>query len=114
MDAFITGATGFIGRRLAKELVKRGWKVSALVRKESHAEDLHRLGVRCATGDLRDRDSIQRAYQRETIVFHLATVREGRSVRKTVFQEINVGGTENLLDAIGSCPDRLVYVRARK
>lgn len=68
----ITGATGFIGCRLAEALHARGVEVVALVRTWSAAARLARLPVRMVAGDLLDRRSVRRAARGCGVLFDCA------------------------------------------
>ena len=57
MKVFVTGATGFIGGQLTRQLVARGHEVVALVR--SPAPDLTQLGVTLHQGDITDQKSLR-------------------------------------------------------
>lgn len=59
MRYFVTGATGFIGGRLAQRLRDRGHDVVALVRNPARATALSDLGIILAEGDITDRASLQ-------------------------------------------------------
>ena len=63
MQIFLTGGTGFIGRCLTQALLRRGWSVTALVRKPSslQAQALSKLGAQLATGDVLERESMREA-----------------------------------------------------
>ena len=50
--AFVTGGTGFLGRRLAQKLVEQRWNVRALHRSPADAERLRALGAEPIEGDL--------------------------------------------------------------
>src|SRR6266566_8582966 len=51
---FVTGATGFIGGRVVRQLINAGHKVIAVVRNPSRAQDLRTLGVDVPPGDAAD------------------------------------------------------------
>lgn len=72
MKYLVTGATGFIGGRLARQLVAAGHQVSALVRAPAQAADLAALGVTLVPGDVTDRASLAPALRGLDGVFHLA------------------------------------------
>lgn len=98
MHYFVTGATGFIGGHLARELIKRGHTVTAVVRNPAKAQDLVALGVEIHTGDITDKDSMRQPMTGVDGVFHLAAwykigAKEGDTARR-----INVGGTRNVLE----------------
>jgi len=53
MKVFLTGGTGFIGQPLTKSLLRRGWSVTALVRKPDslQAQSLSKIGTHLVKGD---------------------------------------------------------------
>lgn len=98
MRYFVTGATGFIGRRLTHQLRQAGHEVVALVRQPARAGDLAALGVELAPGDVTERASLPGPMRGVDGLFHLAGwyrigVRDGRPG-----QAINVEGTRNVLE----------------
>jgi len=93
----ITGATGFIGCRVAEILALRdGWQVRALVHNPSSAARLARLPVEMVVGDLRSREDVVRAAEGCDGVIHCAI---GTTWRQRERVEVNVDGTRNLADA---------------
>ena len=113
MKAFVTGATGFIGGRLAKKLRERGDDVVALVRSPAKAGELEALGCELIAGDLSDTEAIRRGVDGCGAAFHVAAVYKvgvPESEHAAMF-DANVGGTERVLDAaIDAGVDRIVYV----
>ena len=101
----VTGGTGFIGRHLVEALIKRGYTVRCLVRKNSDLQHLNNLGVEFVYGDMRDKASLLNAVQDVTIVFHLAGIIGKWGVPEELYWSIHVKGTELLLD---SCIERMV------
>lgn len=69
---FVTGATGFVGRRLLEQLTQAGANVTALLRTRHGARDLAALGVRVEVGALSDRPLMQSALRGQQVLFHLA------------------------------------------
>jgi dihydroflavonol-4-reductase len=111
--AFVTGATGFIGGRLAEALRARGDDVIALVRSSARAERLAELGCELAEGDLDSGEAIRRAVDACDAVFHAAAVyRVGvMADEAAAMRRANVGGTERVLDAaVDAGVPRSVYV----
>lgn len=102
MRAFVTGATGFIGGRLVRQLREAGHDVRALVRDPSRVVegDPRWSGVELARGDIRDRASVRAAMDGCDVVYHLAAwYRIG--VRETAeAAAINVDGTRNVLETM--------------
>jgi nucleoside-diphosphate-sugar epimerase len=96
----VSGATGFIGRHLARRLVRDGQPVRVLVRKGSEPKlPPELLGkVELASGDLRDRDSLVRAAAGASRVFHCAGHVSDWGTDEQFFT-MNVQGTRWLLEA---------------
>lgn len=97
----VTGATGFIGRHLVKELLRQGYKVRALSRniKVTNEE------IETVQGDITNKASLKEACSGVDYILHLAALTNlNRSVTNQLafFRKINVEGTKNLLD---SCSD---------
>ncbi len=100
MRYLLTGATGFIGGRVARQLREAGHEVLALVRDPGRARPLVDLGVRLVPGELDDRDGLRAAMRGADGVFHLAGwyhigARDKRPARQT-----NVEGTRQVLEAM--------------
>ncbi len=99
MRYFITGATGFIGGHLARQLRQAGHDVVALVRTPDAAGDLSALGVRLAPGDILDPTSLRSPMEGADGVFHLAAWYRVGARDRTRAHAINVDGTRNVLEA---------------
>jgi dihydroflavonol-4-reductase len=113
MRVFVTGATGFLGSRLAKKLRERGDDVVCLVRTPSKAAELDGIGCELIEGDLTDVASIRRGIDGCDAVFHLAAdYRVGvRPQAHPKMHDTNVGGTTRVLDAaIELGVKKIVYV----
>ena len=94
----VTGATGFIGGRLARRLVDEGYQVRCLVRPTSDTARLEALDVELAVGDLTRRRSLTRAAEGCDHVFHCgARVSDWGTTQEIA--DANVQGTRNLLEA---------------
>jgi dihydroflavonol-4-reductase len=98
MKAFVTGATGFIGRRLVVALLEKGYEVAALVRPDRGTPDGLPAAVKRVPGDIRDREALRRVEYAD-VVFHLAGVYELGPADPKRMEAVNVGGTRNVLDA---------------
>ncbi|MGH9384583.1 MAG: NAD-dependent epimerase/dehydratase family protein [Vicinamibacterales bacterium] len=96
---FVTGATGFLGSELAKQLISRGHKVVALVRTPEKARVLQTLGAEIHTGDITDRRSLREPMTGVDGVFHVAAWYKVGVVEPAA-EAINVGGTRNVLETM--------------
>ncbi len=115
MQIFLTGGTGFIGQPLTQSLLRRGWKVTTLVRKPDSppAQVLSKMGAQLATGDVTDRESMRAAMNGADVVIHNAGAYEFgvNTAGKQRMQTINITGTENVLGlALELGVPRSIYV----
>lgn len=95
----VTGATGFTGRALTRELLRRGRSVRALVRPESSAGDLERDGVQIVRGSIQNREDVVRAAQDVHTIYHIAAVFRTAGHPDSYYRAINAGGVQNVVDA---------------
>src|SRR5712675_386477 len=99
MTTLVTGASGFLGSHLTRQLVARGDDVRVLLRASSHNRAISDLSLEYVTGDLRDPSSLDRALKGVKRVFHVAADYRLWAKRSREIYESNVGGTKNLLEA---------------
>ena len=93
----ITGATGFIGRRLTRDLMARGHRVRILARNRHKAWSLFADHVEVSVGDVGDPASLESACRDVATIYHIAGIyRFGLRHRRELWNT-NVEGTENLL-----------------
>ncbi|MBN2497053.1 MAG: NAD-dependent epimerase/dehydratase family protein [Deltaproteobacteria bacterium] len=95
----VTGASGFIGGRLAVALRQRGYRVRAHFRPGDDAGALERAGVECFASDICDRDSLERAARGCEGVFHVAGNVSFRRRDRALQRRVNVEGTRAVLAA---------------
>src|SRR3954454_15396634 len=106
----VTGATGFVGLHVARELAGRGDDLRLLVRKESNTKPLEGVEYERAIGDVTDRDSVRRAMKGVDRVFHVAGTTSMRSRARDRVFEVNVEGTRNVMDeAMRADVSRVVF-----
>jgi dihydroflavonol-4-reductase len=99
MKCFVTGASGFIGANLVHELVKRGHRVSALLRSTSDLRGLKEADVERIEGDLSDPDVLKRALRGCDWCFHVAASYHLWLRDYGPMYAANVDGTRNVIAA---------------
>ena len=111
MNCFLTGASGFIGQRLAERLSAEGHQVRCLVRSPEKFEALsHLSGVTPHIGDLDYIAALTKGVRGCDTVFHLAAFAKPWSKDKSIPFRVNVTGTENLLKvSLGAGVKRFVF-----
>lgn len=103
----ITGVSGFIGRQVAQEALRRGYRVTGVDRKPSHL-----VGIEFIEADIRDPERITQAMKAQAYVVHLAAVTSNVEFIKHPAEcyEVNANGFLNIMDAAAkSGCRRLVY-----
>jgi dihydroflavonol-4-reductase len=109
MTTLVTGATGLVGSHVTRLLVERGDDVRVLVRERSPLDELDRLDVELAYGDVLDRASVRRAMRGVQRLFHVAGVTSLRASADRVFA-VNVSGTRIVLgEALRAGVARVVH-----
>ena len=110
MKTLVTGATGFIGSTVARELLDAGREVRVTVRRDSDTRNIDGLDVERVYGDTRDRESIKAALKGCDALYHVAAYFAHWSLNKDLFYEINVEGTKNILEeALAQGLEKVVY-----
>ncbi len=93
----VTGANGFIGSHLVRELLNRGYEVNCLVRYTSDISSLQGLPVKLFIGDVRDPETLAAPMKDVAYVYHLAAKLMVTS--REAFEQTNTQGTINMLEA---------------
>lgn len=105
MKIFLTGASGFVGRNLARRLVDSGHQVTVSVRPSS---DRLRIPEECSIEviDLNSEDELRRHLPGTDVIYHVAGAVKARSSEE--FDRVNAGTTAALVNAANSvCPEAL-------
>ena len=98
MIVFVTGATGFVGGALAKQLVAAGHDVRAVVRDPAKASALGAMGVRLFPGDVTNKESMRAPMTGADAVFHVAGWYKIGVRDKSPGVATNVHGTRHVLE----------------
>jgi len=95
----VTGATGFVGSHVVRQLLRRGDRVRIFARNSSRKSNIEAFGCEIATGDLKDPISLLRCVQGCRRVYHVAADYRLWAKHPQDIYDNNVGGTRNLLSA---------------
>lgn len=98
MKYLVTGATGFVGGEVARQLRAKGHDVIAVVRSPERAQNLAALGIQLAKGDVIDKESMRAPMQGVDGVYHIAGWYKIGVKDKRDGQKVNVDGTRNVLE----------------
>jgi len=104
MKILVTGASGFIGSRLASKLVEKNHSVFGIVHKNNPVNP----EIKIINGDLTD-SSFSIPDEKFDVVFHLAAVTPMEKNKK-IIKKVNYEGTVNFFNQIKGKTDFLVYV----
>ncbi|MGH8995296.1 MAG: NAD-dependent epimerase/dehydratase family protein [Acidimicrobiales bacterium] len=95
----VTGAAGFIGSAIVRELLAREASVVALVAPGEDEANLEGLELDTETVDVRDRRDVRAAVEGARVVFHAAALFRFWAKEPNVFYDVNVQGTRNVVEA---------------
>ena len=98
MKYFVTGATGFVGGVLARQLRAAGHEVHASVRSPEKANELQAIGVKLFKGDVTDKESMRKGMTDVDGVYHVAGWYKVGTRDKSDGERVNVQGTRNVLE----------------
>ncbi|ENQ3079312.1 NAD(P)-dependent oxidoreductase [Bacillus cereus] len=112
MKIFLAGATGVIGRSLIPLLVQEGHEVFGMIRDESQASTITKMGAKPVVADAFDRDAVFTALQNsqpDVVIHQLTSLSGGSSVDNA---KMRIEGTENLVDAAKSAGVRRIIAQS--
>lgn len=110
MTTLVTGASGFVGSAVARQLAAQGHEVRALVRHGGDRRNLQGLALSLVEGDLGDPDSLRRAVAGCEWLFHVAADYRLWVPDPSAMLRVNVAGTETLLKRAGDAGvKRIIY-----
>src|SRR5262249_40637936 len=99
MKCFVTGATGFLGSHVARQLLAHGAELRLLVRPTSRLDNIADLAAEHVTGDLRDAESLRKGMSGCEFVFHVAADYRLWARNRNELYASNVMGTKYMLEA---------------
>jgi dihydroflavonol-4-reductase len=108
--AIVTGANGFVGSHVVRALCERGTRVRALVRKGADLRALEGVDCERSFGDVRDRESVERAVRGCAVVYHVAADYRLWVTDEAPMYASNVEGTRNVIAAARAAgAERIVH-----
>jgi nucleoside-diphosphate-sugar epimerase len=100
MKILVTGGTGFTGKALVKRLLDLGHEVVSLDYREGlKTDEIRSWGATVVIGSVTDRAVVEQCMEGVDIVHHLAAAFRELDVPNSFYDEVNVGGTRNVLEA---------------
>ncbi|MCR9015696.1 NAD-dependent epimerase/dehydratase family protein [Aquiflexum gelatinilyticum] len=99
MKSFLTGASGYLGQRLAMKLAENGETVHALIRNPDAVKTLAHPNIKVFFGDVLDKEAIAKGMEGCDTVFHVAALARVWSKDSDDFYRVNVDGTVNVIGA---------------
>ncbi len=110
-NILVTGGTGFIGVPLVKSLNDLGHTLKLLVRETSDISQFESLkNIEYIIGDVRDTKSVSKAIDEVDTIYHLAAYTKLWAKDKSVFEDVNINGTENIAKVVLEKNKRLIYI----
>ncbi|MEN8097444.1 MAG: SDR family oxidoreductase [Chloroflexota bacterium] len=99
MKALVTGGTGFLGAHIVRELIEQGHSVTVLHRHTSRLDALEGLEYESRIGDINDHEVVKEAARGCDWLFHVAAVSDYWRQDTDRLYQVNVEGTETVLQA---------------
>ncbi len=96
--ALVTGANGFTGSRFCQYLAHRGVGTRGMYYEPDGAPSFRHDRLELVPGDLRDRESLRRALEGVSVVYHIGALYRPTNVRERDYWDVNVEGTRNLIE----------------
>jgi len=111
MRIFLTGATGFVGHYVLKELVSKGYQVRALLRRGGAPEGFERKEIEIVRGDIND--PLEKFMEGVDGIIHLVGIIKEIPSEKVTFEALHTSATQNVVCAAKRFNvERLVFVSA--
>ena len=108
--ALVTGAAGFIGSHVVRELLKGNVEVRAMIRPQENTRNLDGLDIEEVEGDVLDRSAVDRALEGVDTLFHLAAIYQLWLKNRKSIYDVNLEGTRNVLwAALKKDLEKVVY-----
>jgi dihydroflavonol-4-reductase len=110
-SVLVTGPDGVLGSNLLRELLKRGYAVTAMSEDGKASPTIDDLPINKIGGNLLNSSDILNATKGMDAVIHCAASTSMFPARSEIVNKVNIGGTQNIIDAcLANQVKRLIYV----
>ncbi|MFB6257123.1 MAG: NAD-dependent epimerase/dehydratase family protein [Flavobacteriales bacterium] len=110
MATLVTGAGGFLGKLLVKQLLQEGTEVRAMVHHIDKGALREQEGLTIIEGEIEDQQSIRKCMEGCERVYHLAALATPWVKDHNLYHRVNVEGTSNLLQVAEECGvDKVIH-----
>ena len=99
MKVFVTGADGFLGNNIVRELLMRNFEVRAFLQEGRDIPTLNNLSIEKFYGDLLNQEQVTEAAQGCDYIIHAAANTSIWPTRSEIVNEVNITGTINVIRA---------------
>lgn len=107
----ITGANGFLGSNVARELFRRGYELKLMMRVSADRQTIDDLPCEIFHGDITDAEDVSKAIKDCHFVIHTASVTQQWNVSFKTYEKINVDGTKHVVQAcLDHQIERLIHI----
>ena len=111
MKVLVTGPDGLLGSNLIRELLNRGYSVTAMMENDKKSLTIENLPIQRIVANLLNTQDIINATVGVDIVIHCAASTSMFPARSEIINKVNIGGTQNIVDACKKNKvKRLIYV----
>lgn len=111
VNILITGGTGFLGVHLVKKLSAIGYNLKLLIRENSDISSFQDLNkINYIIGDVNNIETLYNAVDNIDLIYHLAAYTRMWARNKSVYEETNINGAENIAKVAFEKEIRLIYI----
>lgn len=107
----ITGANGFLGSNVARELFRKGYEVKLMIRPSADVSVISDIPAEIFYGDICKEEEVMKAVEGCDFVIHTASVTGQWGITFKAYEEVNVTGTKNIVKAcLAHQIERLIHI----